>query len=199
MSDQVLERQGAAVIPRDLAPAPVKTARLSRRKLLLAAAALVIATGGSWYGYDWWTIGRFIESTDDAYVGGDITVIAPKVAGFITKLAITDNQTVKAGQLLLQIDDRDYRAALAKADAAVAMQQASLANLAATRRLQESTIAQAQADLITTDAETIRTQEDDRPLPTLAKDQCASLQRYQQANATYKEAVARRRQGRMPD
>ena len=113
MSDQVLERQGAAVIPRDLAPAPVKTARLSRRKLLLAATALVIATGGSWYGYDWWTIGRFIESTDDAYVGGDITVIAPQVSGFITKLAIADNQTVKAGQLLLQIDDRDYRAALA--------------------------------------------------------------------------------------
>ncbi|WP_158803590.1 HlyD family secretion protein [Acidisoma sp. L85] len=189
MSDQVLERQGAAVIPRDLAPAPVKTARLSRRKLLLAATALVIATGGSWYGYDWWTIGRFIESTDDAYVGGDITVIAPQVSGFITKLAIADNQTVKAGQLLLQIDDRDYRAALAKADAAVAMQQASLANIAATRRLQESTIAQAQADLITTNAETIRTKEDTDRYQSLSKDQWASLQRYQQANATYTEAV----------
>jgi membrane fusion protein, multidrug efflux system len=189
MSDQVLERQGAAVIPRDLAPAPVKTARLSRKKLLLAAAALAIAAGGAWYGYDWWTIGRFIESTDDAYVGGDITVIAPQVSGFITKLAIADNQTVKAGQLLLQIDDRDYRAALAKADAAVALQQASLANIAATRRLQESTIAQAQADLITTNAEAIRTKEDTDRYRSLSSDQWASLQRYQQANAAYTEAV----------
>jgi membrane fusion protein, multidrug efflux system len=189
MSDQVLERQGTAVIPRDLAPAPVKTARLSRKNLLLAAAALAVVLGASWYGYDWWTIGRFLESTDDAYVGGDITVIAPQVSGFITKLAIADNQTVKAGQLLLQIDDRDYRAALAKADAAVALQQASLANIAATRRLQESTIAQAQADLITTNAETIRTKEDTERYRSLSQDKWASLQRYQQANAAYTEAV----------
>ena len=90
------------------------------------------------YAHHWVTVGRFIESTDDAYVGGDITVIAPKVAGFIDRVAVTDNQRVHAGDLLLKLDDRDYRAALAKADAAVGIQQATLANLDATRQLQES-------------------------------------------------------------
>ena len=95
--------------------------------------------------------GRFIESTDDAYVGGDVTVIAPKVSGFIADVAVTDNQAVHAGDLLVKLDDRDYRAALAKAEAAVAGQQATLANLEATRRLQEAMIAQAQAELTATD------------------------------------------------
>ena len=54
------------------------------------------------YGYHYLTVGRFIESTDDAYVGGDITVIAPKVAGFIEQVAVTDNQRVSAGDLLVK-------------------------------------------------------------------------------------------------
>ena len=86
----------------------------------LAGAALLIGIGAAWYGHHWWTVGRFIESTDDAYVGGDVTVIAPKVAGFIAEVAVTDNQAVHAGDLLVKLDDRDYRAALAKAAAAVA-------------------------------------------------------------------------------
>ena len=123
------------------------TARISRKQLGLAGAALLLGIGAAWYGHDWWTVGRFIESTDDAYVGGDITVIAPKVSGFIAEVAVTDNQAVHAGDLLVKLDDRDYRAALAKAVAAVAGQQATLANLEATRRLQEAMIAQAQAGI----------------------------------------------------
>ena len=110
--------------------------------------------------YNWWTVGRFIESTDDAYIGGDVTVIAPKVAGFISQLAVTDNQPVHAGDLLLKLDDRDYRAALAKADAAVAIEQATLVNLDATQHLQEAVIAQAQAGIAVADAEIMRTHDD---------------------------------------
>jgi membrane fusion protein (multidrug efflux system) len=61
-------------------------------------------------------VGRFIQSTDDAYVGGDITVVAPKVAGSITQVAVTDNQEVHAGDLLVKLDDRDYRAAVQNAE-----------------------------------------------------------------------------------
>src|SRR5579863_4620622 len=130
MSDQ-------AIASRDiLAPPPTRTARLSRKQLAIAAAALAVSVAAAAYGYNWWIVGRFIETTDDAYVGGDVTVIAPHVAGFITKVAITDNQKVRAGDLLVRLDDRDYRAALAKAEAAVAGQQATLANLDARRRLQ---------------------------------------------------------------
>src|SRR5215472_18239290 len=150
MSGQVLERD---IIARP----PVRQASLSHRQLGLAGAALLIGIGAAWYGHHWWTVSRFIESTDDAYVGGDVTVIAPKVAGFIADVAVTDNQAVRAGDLLIRLDDRDYRAALAKAVAAVAGQQATLANLDAARRLQEAVIAQAQAELTATAAEIART------------------------------------------
>src|SRR5581483_7239293 len=100
-------------------PAKRDLRRLFRR-FALATSLLALAGGGSWYGHDWWTTGRFIESTDDAYVGGDITVLAPKVAGLIAEVEVTDNQPVHAGDLLVKLDDRDDRAALAKAEGAVA-------------------------------------------------------------------------------
>ena len=56
---------------------------------------MLLAAGD--YGYQWWTNGRFIETTDDAYVGGDVTQIAPHVAGFIDKVLVQDNALVHAG------------------------------------------------------------------------------------------------------
>jgi membrane fusion protein (multidrug efflux system) len=184
VSDQVIT---PAVVARDTA---VRTRPAVSRKRLLLAAAGLLALGAAWYGHDWWTNGRFIESTDDAYVGGDVTVIAPKVAGFIAQVAVTDNQAVHAGDLLLKLDDRDYRAALAKADAAVAGQQATLANLAAGRRLQEALIAQAQAELTGTAAELARSRFDFDRYHALAQDQFASTQRFQQADADSRKALA---------
>ena len=81
MTSTVLERE--AVIPARVRWDP----RRSLRQLALAGVPLVALTA-AWYGYHWWSVRRFIESTDDAYVGGDITVIAPKVAGFITEVAV---------------------------------------------------------------------------------------------------------------
>jgi membrane fusion protein, multidrug efflux system len=173
-----------------LAPPPVRQASLSRRQFSLAGAALLLAIAAAWYGHRWWTVGRFIETTDDAYIGGDVTVIAPKVAGFIADLAVTDNQAVRAGDLLVKLDDRDYRAALAKATAAVAGQQATLANLEATRRLQQAVIAQAQAELTATAAEINRTRYDVERYRDLARDHAASVQRFQQADADYRKALA---------
>ena len=190
MSDQVLDRPLPFLKPDGIALPPARIARWSRKRLALAGAALLLAAGGGWYGYDWWTVGRFIESTEDAYVGGDVTVIAPKVAGFIAEVAVTDNQQVHAGDLLVKLDDRDYRAALAKAVAAVAGQQASLANLEATRHLQEATISEAQAELASTAAEVVRAKYDVDRYRALTQDQFASAQRYQQAEADHRKAVA---------
>ncbi|MBV8591562.1 MAG: HlyD family secretion protein, partial [Acetobacteraceae bacterium] len=119
-----------------------------------------------------------------------VTVIAPKVAGLIAEVAVTDNQAVHAGDLLVKLDDRDYRAALAKAEAAVAGQRATLANLDATRRLQEATIAQAQAELAGTAAEITRSKYDVDRYRALSHDQFASEQRFQQADADYRKALA---------
>ncbi|HEY2110409.1 MAG TPA: biotin/lipoyl-binding protein, partial [Dongiaceae bacterium] len=149
MTSAVLDGSGVGI------PSTAKKSRRPRH-LGLAAGALLLAAAGTWYGHDWWTVGRFIESTDDAYVGGDITVIAPKVAGFIAEVAVTDNQAVHAGDLLVKLDDRDYKAALARATAAVAGQQATLANLDARRQLQQAIIDQAQAELAATAAEIAR-------------------------------------------
>jgi membrane fusion protein (multidrug efflux system) len=191
MSVQVADRAAAPALQRDVAVRPRgRTWRVSRRQLGLAGAALLVGIGAAWYGHQWWTVGRFIESTDDAYVGGDVTVIAPKVAGIIADVAVTDNQSVHAGDLLVKLDDRDYRAALAKAQAAVAGQQATLANLEANLRLQEAVIAEAKAELVATAADIARSKYDVDRYRALARDQFASAQRFQQADADYQKALA---------
>ncbi|MGH6819038.1 MAG: HlyD family secretion protein, partial [Methylovirgula sp.] len=183
MADIALERDTALARPkRDL--------KRQMRRLALVGGFLAAALGAAWYGEDWWIEGRFIETTDDAYVGGDITVIAPKVSGFIARIAVSDNQAVHAGDLLIKLDDRDYRAALAKAQAAVAAEQAKLANLDAERRLQEAMIAQAQAGIVTADAETDRARFDQARYRQLSARADASLQTFQRADADYKQAVA---------
>ena len=160
------------------------------KRAVLATLALLLTVGAARLGYDWWTVGRFIESTDDAYVGGDVTVIAPKVAGFISELAVLDNQQVHAGDLLLRLDNRDYQAVLARADAAVAIQQATLANLDATRRLQKAIVAQAQAEIASSDAETSRAHDDQTRYHDLVAKSVVSVQSYQQADTTYKQDLA---------
>jgi len=171
-------------------PQPGRT-RKSRLKRMALMALIVLATlGFARLAYIWWTVGRFIESTDDAYVGGDVTVIAPKVSGFISKLAIGDNQQVHAGDLLLKLDDRDYLAAQAKADASVAIQQAALTNLDATRHLQEAIVAQAQATIAAAEAEIVRTRDDQVRFSRLLKDSAVSVQESQKTDADYKEAMA---------
>jgi membrane fusion protein (multidrug efflux system) len=116
--------------------------------------------------------------------------MAPKVSGFISEVAVTDNQVVHTGDLLIRLDDRDYRAALARAEAMVAGQLATLANLDATRRLQQAVIAQAQAGIAGADAETVRAHDDQVRFQTLARTAAASVQSFQTADADYKKALA---------
>jgi membrane fusion protein, multidrug efflux system len=180
-------------IRRDVTKPPV---RLSKKLLVLIAAAVVLASGGACFGRYWWTTGRFIETTNDAYVGGDVTSLSPKIAGFIATVAVADNQFVKAGDLLVKIDDRDYRAQLARAQASVALQQATLENLEANRRLQLSVIAQASAEVSATTAEMTRTKYDFDRYQTLSNSHVASLQRFEQADADYEKAQAAERKAR---
>ncbi len=163
---------------------------VSRKQVAASCAGVIRFLGASAYGYDWWTVGRFIEKTDDAYVGGDVTVVAPKVAGFIAQVGVTDNQSVHAGDLLVKLDDRDYRAAVARGEAAVAGQLATLANPEATRRLQQSQIAQARAGIDTAEAEIARARDDEARFRQLSGHSAASIQIYQKAQADYKKALA---------
>jgi membrane fusion protein (multidrug efflux system) len=165
-------------------------AKWNLKKLSISAAAAFGAMALVVLSVHWWTVGRFIESTDDAYVGGDVTVIAPKVAGFIAEIAVHDNESVHAGDLLVKLDDRDYQAALARAQGSVGSEQAQLANLDATRQLQESVIAEARAQISAADAETERARDDAIRFRDLAARSAASVQTYQKAQADYEEAIA---------
>ena len=165
-----------------------KPARGKRLILLSVGAAIVI--GAVIVGLHWWTVGRFLESTDDAYVGGDVTVIGPRVPGYITELKVVDNQFVHAGDLLVKIDDRDYVAALNKAEGAVAAEQALLANLDATEQLQHAVISQAKAGIDAANAETVRSRDDQVRYQVLSGRSAVSVESFQRADATYKTAQA---------
>jgi len=97
------------------------------RKLLLIGASVFALAGAAYFGWDYWTVGRFQVSTDDAYVKADSTAVAPKVSGYIAEVLVGDNEPVTAGQILAKIDDRDYRVALDQARADLEAAQATIA------------------------------------------------------------------------
>ena len=127
------------------APAAKPTGRL--RRLLLAGAAVAALAGASWYGFDYWTVGRFLVSTDDAYVRADNTTIAPKVSGYLHEVLVGDNEHVKAGEVLARIDERDFKVALDQARADVAAAQATVTSKQAQLEVQQSVIAAAKATI----------------------------------------------------
>ena len=120
--------------------------RLLKVSVLVSLAVLLGAIAWLW-GWQWLTIGRFEETTDNAYVRADITSVAPKVAGYVVEVLVSDNATVEAGDILFRIDNRDYKARLAQAEANINLARAALVNLDAEKRLQKAVIAQAEAQL----------------------------------------------------
>ena len=128
------------------AAAPVQPPVQKKRKpFLLPIIGLALLAGAAWYGYDYWTTGRFMVSTDDAYIHGDIAVISPKVSGYVAKVDVVANQQVKAGDPLVTLDDGDYRNALEQAEAQLATQQLSLSRIDAQIAGGEAALAQAVA------------------------------------------------------
>src|SRR6266404_185751 len=94
---------------------------------IVRVAALVVAVGVGALACSRLSGGSNTESTNDAYVEADFTLVAPRIAGEISDVFVNDNQSVKAGQLLIRIDDRDFQAALMSAEADVAAAKASVA------------------------------------------------------------------------
>ena len=124
----------------------VSRRRLSPRHALWALGVVLCVALGTW-GVRYWTVDRFVESTDDAYVQADSTTVAPKVSGYIAQVLVADNEHVKAEQVLARIDDRDLQTALREANASLAAATALVANLTAQLTAQDYAIREAQADL----------------------------------------------------
>jgi membrane fusion protein (multidrug efflux system) len=123
---------------------------LLRVVFVIAAAVLAWYVAGHW---DRWTGAARFESTDDAYMVGDVTPLAAKVSGYVASVPVNDYQSVHAGELIVEIDPADYRAQLAQSEATLAGAQAVLANLANQKDVQRALIRQADATIQATAAD----------------------------------------------
>ncbi|MCW6533277.1 HlyD family secretion protein [Sphingomonas lycopersici] len=153
-----------------------RSPRARRRMLLAGGALLLLAALG--FALRWWTSGRFMIETDNAYVRADVVAIAPRVAGTIVTVAVADNQRVRAGDLLARIDDRDYRIRVADAEGSVEAARADLAAAAArVANLDARSVQQRSA--IAQDAAAMSARAADADLATLAYRRQADLARQQ--------------------
>ena len=135
----------AAVPPEVTGTAP-KRGFLRRRPVISAIGAVLLtaAIGG---GYLYMDYSGHFESTDDAFIAARQSALAPKISGYITAVPVTDNQHVAAGDVIAQLDDRDYRVALAQAEAQVAAARASIENVDAQLDVQQAQISANQAQV----------------------------------------------------
>ena len=160
------------------------------KQIALAIVALGVLAGAGFYGYQYWTVDRFLESTDDAYLEADYTTVAPKVSGYISEVLVDDNQQVKAGQVLARIDDHDFKTARAQAKAERESAKAQITNLAAQLTLQQAVIAQAKADIAAAEAALAFAEADYARYHHLRKTGFGSVQRDQRAEASLQEKRA---------
>lgn len=153
---------------------------------LATIAVLAAGTGGTRWATEW----RHWQTTDDAYVDGDITNMAPKVSGHVVQVAVGDNQTVKAGDVLVRIDDRDFKAKVAEARALVAARRAMLAQLDDKVAVQRATMVQAGAGIASAQADLRRSRADLERTQRLVREDYVSRQRFdtQAAEAAKAEA-----------
>jgi len=173
--------------------------RPSRAAVKRAALALALAlgiAGAADFGYGYLTTGRYLESTDDAYVKADSTIISPKVSGYIAQVLVGDNEKVKAGQLLARIDDRDFRAALDQTHADVDASEAAVRNLDAQISLQAPIIEQGTADVAAAEANLQFAQEERARYDGLMKTGSGTIQRAQQTDAALREKTAQLQHGK---
>lgn len=149
MSDRVdpdNNPDNAPIPEEDAAPAmpPRKKARM--RIILLVVAVILLVGGGLWF-LDYERHGKYQQTTNDAYIQSDAIVVSSKVAGYVTRVLVGENQTVRAGQPLVEIDPRDYRAQAAQATAQIGVAQAGAEGIRAQIQEQMAAIDRARADV----------------------------------------------------
>jgi len=177
-------------VPSSTEPVIENSAGDTWRRRLLSGLAIVILVAGGAYGSHWFLVGRFLETTDDAYLQADNAVIAPKVAGYISAVEVTDNEAVTAGQTLARVDDRDYRVEEMQSEADIAQANAEIANTAAQIEQQKARLAQSEAALESSTAQAEFAGQNAARFDTLVGTGAVSLQQAQQARSELKRAKA---------
>jgi len=174
----------------------LRPSRAATRRAALALALALGVAGAADLGYGYLTTGRYLETTDDAYVKADSTIIAPKVSGYISEVLVADNEPVKAGQVLARIDDRDFKTALKQAHADVAAAEASVRNLNAQIELQEPLIQQQAAEVDAAEANLKFAEQERSRYDELMKSGSGTVQRAQQTDAALRAQTAQLQQGK---
>jgi membrane fusion protein (multidrug efflux system) len=160
------------------------------RKVLIVAGLLGVLSAGGWYGNYWWTAGRFLVSTDDAYVGAKNTTLAAKVSGYVDAVMVEDNAQVRSGDVIARIDDGDYRLAVDSARGKVATQQATIDRIGKQVDAQQAAIDQAKAQLASAQAGSARADADYARQQQLAARDYASKQALDAALAAKDQSKA---------
>jgi membrane fusion protein (multidrug efflux system) len=184
--EPVAGRPGPARTPPP-SPAPAHKRHV---RLIAALAATVLLAAGTYCGQYWWRQGRYLISTDDAYVGAKNATLAPKVSGYISEVAVEDNAEVAAGDVVVRIDDGDYRLAVQTARDQIGVQQATVERLGRQTTAQIAAVDQAKAQLASAKAGATRAQLELKRQQDLATRQINSRQALEQAEANADQAVA---------
>jgi membrane fusion protein (multidrug efflux system) len=171
------------------ASSPPPPKRKGGRRLVLLVALIAI-TAGSWFGYHWWTAGRFMVSTDDAYVGADFTAISPRISGYVTEVKAETNQPVKAGDPLVSLDDSDERLAVSAAETQICSQQAAIDRIDRQIDAAKTAVTQAQSAITSAQADLDLTGADLKRAQRLKQSDFVSAQALEQANAKQEKAEA---------
>ena len=170
---------------------PATARRKKRRRWLIAGiVGLIVLAAAGWYAWHYFTVGRYMVETDDAYTQADNVAISPQVAGYISELNVTDNQRVRKGDVIARIDDRQYRAQVDQAKADLAAAVANVHNVEAQVALQQATIAQAEADVGSAQASVTFAEQEQQRYAQLVKTGAGTVQRVQQTEAQLREQRA---------
>jgi membrane fusion protein, multidrug efflux system len=171
---------------------PVAKPRRGRARVVLPLIGLLALGGAGTYGWHWWTIGRFLEVTDDAYLQSDKVTVAPRIAGIVAEVMVGDNQPVKAGAVIARLDDRSYRVQLKQAEAEVEKDKAQILGVAAAIVQQQAQVASSRADLANAEAALTFAQQEYTRYQNLLQTGSGTVQRQQQADADLRQRHAAR-------
>ncbi|MEA2918863.1 MAG: rane fusion protein multidrug efflux system [Bradyrhizobium sp.] len=177
-------------IPAEPASAAAPTKKFNFRKVLVTVSVVAALAGAAWYGWDYWTVGQYLVSTDDAYVQADNTTVAPKISGYLHEVLVGDNQRVRAGQVLARIDARDFRIALDQAKADVAAARAAITSKQAQLGVQQTVIDAAKATVDVDQATAKFAAQENKRYTDLATTGYGSVQNAQQAQSRIAGAQA---------
>ncbi len=170
-------------------PAAASGAGGVRKKVLLGVAALAVLVAG-WFGVDWLTNGRFNISTDNAQLRSDIARVTPKIEGYVKTVHVAENQTVKRGDLLIELEADEFETRLAFAKAELAQAEADAAQARARITVQRDTLAEARAAREAADASADLSASDEKRLTELAEKGWYPKAKLEQAEAARRTANA---------